>query len=315
VPRLTIVVSAGGSTESLESTLVSVLEHRPHDCEILVALTKPYSDPYQLQGEVRFVQAAPNADVVTAIRQAIHAARAPFVHLLASGCTVNEGWVEPALARFGDRKLASVVPLVLDARQPERLLAAGLGYRSSGKRVLLSRGQVASDVQRPAGLLGPCLFAAFYRKAALALVDGPSAALGAAQADVDLALALAHAGFATALEPASSIVANADVDGQETPFRRALHEERLFWRSLSLSNAGSSLAAHAGLLALESLRSVPRPRLLAQWAGRLLACCQLGSYARRRAMLAQLNEREGIRVDGAHPAAPSQQAKSRAAVH
>ena len=55
VPRLAIVISAIGSIESLEGTLVSVLENRPADCEILVVLNRPYSDPYDLQGEVRFV--------------------------------------------------------------------------------------------------------------------------------------------------------------------------------------------------------------------------------------------------------------------
>ncbi len=149
VPRLAIIVSAGGSTESLESTLVSVLEHRPPDCEILVALTGKYADPYQLQDEVRFVQAAPRTGAVAAIRDAIAASRAPFIHVLAGGCTVTEGWVEPALARFGDRNLASVAPLVLDARRPERLLAAGVGYRASGRRILVGHGQPSNAQYRP----------------------------------------------------------------------------------------------------------------------------------------------------------------------
>ena len=52
--RLAIVITDGGSIESLESTLVSVLENRPPDCEVLVALAGPYADPYELSGEVRF---------------------------------------------------------------------------------------------------------------------------------------------------------------------------------------------------------------------------------------------------------------------
>ena len=247
VPRLAIIVSAGGSTESLESTLVSVLEHRPPDCEILVALTGKYADPYQLQDEVRFVQAAPRTGAVAAIRDAIAASRAPFIHVLAGGCTVTEGWVEPALARFGDRNLASVAPLVLDARRPERLLAAGVGYRASGRRILVGHGQPSSAPVPPAALLGPCLFAAFYRKAALTLVDGPSAVLGPAQADIDLALALSQAGFTTALVPDARVMATAEVDGGETPFRRALHEERLFWRSLPAGRSVPAMAAHARL--------------------------------------------------------------------
>ena len=45
MPRLAIVIRAVGSIESLEGTLVSVLENRPADCEILVALDKPTPIP------------------------------------------------------------------------------------------------------------------------------------------------------------------------------------------------------------------------------------------------------------------------------
>lgn len=37
-PRLSIVIPAVSSAEDLEQTLVSVLENRPDDCEIVVAL-------------------------------------------------------------------------------------------------------------------------------------------------------------------------------------------------------------------------------------------------------------------------------------
>ena len=56
MPRLAIVITAVGSVESVERTLVSVLENRPTDCEVFVALNQPYSDPYDLKDEVRFVQ-------------------------------------------------------------------------------------------------------------------------------------------------------------------------------------------------------------------------------------------------------------------
>ncbi len=55
MPRLAIIISAVGSVESWEGTLVSVLENRPADCEIIVALSQPYADPYDLKDEVRFV--------------------------------------------------------------------------------------------------------------------------------------------------------------------------------------------------------------------------------------------------------------------
>jgi GT2 family glycosyltransferase len=323
VPRLAIIIRAADSVESLEATLVSVLENRPADCEVLVALNAPYHDPYQLGDEVRFVQADPRSGPVDAINQALAAARSPFVHLLASGCTVTEGWTAPALQRFGDRQVAAVAPLVMDGRHEGCIYAAGLGYRLSGRRTLIARGQSELTAAHQAAVVGACGFAAFYRKAALELVGGFCSQLGPAQADVDLALSLRAAGLTVALEPQSRVLADGDVDGLESPFTRALHEERLFWRNPLVDGRGRTLLGHAGLVALELAAAMFRPRIVTQLAGRVLACCQLGSYARRKAELAQLSSgnpvvrtaNDRVRIDRSHrSAAPSDAARSRAGV-
>jgi hypothetical protein len=312
VPRLAIVISAVGSIELLEGTLVSVLENRPADCEILVALDRTYADPYELKDEVRFVEAPHRSSPIACINAALAASRAPIVHLLASGCTVTEGWVEPAFARFGDRRVASVAPLVMDALGQDRIFAAGLGYRPSGRRVLVGRGQTQLLPRAATSMVGACGFAAFYRTAALELVGGLSVQLGPAQADVDLALALARAGFTAVIEPQSRVIAGAHLDAGEGSFRRALYEERLFWRNLPTTRRWTALAAHVGLVAWELTRSFLRPQVVSQLAGRAWACCQMGSYARRHAVLKQLanraslekSAREPIRVDPAHRAPP-----------
>lgn len=323
MPRLAIIIRAALSVESLEATLVSVLENRPADCEVLVALDAPYHDPYQLGDEVRFVQATPRSGPVDAINQALAATRSPFVHLLASGCTVTEGWTAPALQRFGDRQVAAVAPLVMDGELPGRIYAAGLGYRLSGRRILVARGQSELTEAHQASIVGACGFAAFYRKAALELVGGFCPQLGPAQADVDLALSLRSAGLSVAMEPQSRVVAAGDVDGRESPFARALHDERLFWRNPAVDGRGRNLVGHAGLVALELAAAMFRPRMVTQLAGRVLACCQLGSYARRKAELAQLAQgnpvvrpaSDRMRIDRSHrSAAPSEAARSRSGV-
>ncbi len=308
--RLAIVISAVGSTESLESTLLSVLENRPADSEIVVAIDQPYSDPYELKDEVRFVGPS-SAGAMANLNAALGATRAPFVHLLASGCKVTEGWTEEPLARFGDRRVASVVPWVVDADAPDRLLAAGVGYRTSGARYLVAQGLPIDAQIEGATILGPCSFAAFYRKAALEFVGGFSRGLSPRQADVDVAIMLARAGFSTACEPRCRIVAHPSVEHSESAFRQALCNERLFWRNWPAS-AGrvSTLVAHAALIAWELVGSLPRPRLVAQALGRMLGACQIGDHARHRWALAQL-ERRALspqrhagrhRIDPAHPA-------------
>jgi hypothetical protein len=305
VPRLAIVISATGSIESLESTLVSVLENRPADCEILVALDRKYNDPYDLSGEVQFV-GGHKARLIESVNEAIATTRAHFVHLLSSGCTVSEGWTNQALARFGDRRVAVVAPVVFDAAEPSRIVAAGLTYSASGRRTPLAQGQT----ETPSGgtVLGACSFAAFYRRAALEMVGGLCPQLGLAQADVDLACSLRQAGMIAVLEPGSRVTAQLDVDAKEPAFRQALYEERLFWRNLPQGARGRAIAAHFGWAALDVLRSFPRPAMALKIAARTLACCQLGHYARRASALRELQTRnrtsgetrEGTRIDRSH---------------
>jgi hypothetical protein len=313
--RLAIVIRAVGGIESLERTLVSVLENRPADSEIVVALDRPYSDPYELKGEVRFVQATHRSAPVDCVNQALDATRAPFVHLLSSGCTVTAGWTEPALARFGDRQIAAVAPLVMDAERSTHILAAGLRYHRGGRRSLNGRGETERCSATQPSIVGACGFAAFYRTAALELVGGMSPALGLAQADVDLALTLAQAGLNCVLEPNSRVFADPDTDALETPFRESLHEERLFWRNLPRSGRGSAVVAHLGLVAVEIARGLVRPTTCLRLAGRALACCQIGHYARHHATLDRLREnvrdannaRQDTRVDASHEMRSSSQ--------
>ena len=308
MPRLAIIVSATGSIASLEGTLLSVLENRPADCEIIVALNQAYADPYDLKGEVRFVEQQGGAGPIARINRALAATRAPFVHLLASGCEVTEGWTEPALSRFGDRQIASVGPLVMDAANRDRIFAAGVGYRRGGARVLVGRGLTFVAAETESAVRGACGFAAFYRKAALDFVGGPSCQLGVRQADVDLALVFERAGFGFALEPRSRVFAAPEADAVEAAFARALHEERLFWRNLPSQGRAKSLSAHAGLVALELLTSFARPRMLTQLLARTWGCSQVLGYARHRRALAQLGQRaprakaarEHLRVDAPH---------------
>jgi hypothetical protein len=310
VPRLAIVISAVGSIDLLEGTLVSVLENRPADCEILVALNEPYADPYDLKGEVRFVPSSTGAKPIHCINQALAATRAPFLHLLTSGCQVTEGWTEEALSRFGDRQIGSVAPLVLDAEHRERIFAAGLGYRRGGKRYLVGRGALQPTPEMQAAIQGDCGFAAFYRKSALDLAGGLSPRLGHQQADVDLALALKEAGFSVVLEPRSRIYAVAQVEPAQSPFSKSLYDERLFWRNLSSPGRAGSILSHAGLVTAELILGFPRPRMLLQLAGRVMACCQPIGLARDRAASAPRAPRstrrksspEQMRIDRSHAA-------------
>ncbi len=310
MPRLAIVISAVGSTESLEGTLLSVLENRPADCEIVVALKRPYADPYELKDEVRFVAPRRRDATTRAINEALATTQAPFVHVLASGCLVSEGWADAGLSRFEDRRVGAVVPWVFDAVESKRLFAVGIGYRMRGQRYLIGSGVDADRFELPASVIGPALFAAFYRKAALDIVGGFSRALGPRQADVDVALAFKQAGLTIAVEPRSQLFATAVVDPTEGAFRDALADERLFWRNLAGGSTAREVLAHLGLVSWDVLRRLPQPQALARCLGRSWAAVDLGNSARHRRLLSELAARaipptrshEHMRIDDSHGA-------------
>ncbi len=243
MPRLACIIPALGNTESLETTLVSVLERRPDDCEVLVVLNAPYADPYNLQGEVQFLQAGANADLISCLNLGIAETKAPIVHLLASGCQVDDAWIEQALPHFDDPRVAAVTPAIYDANNHQQLLAAGVGYRRGGRKTIC-RTLPQADEESSLHSVGPLLQAAFYRKAALNAIGGLPAGLGEQLADVDLALALRHARWQIELEPKCRVFAPAIEAPEANGFSTGLHAERLFWRHVPEVGGLVGLLAH-----------------------------------------------------------------------
>ncbi len=323
--RLSIIIPVVGNADRLETTLVSVLENRPHDCEVLVVHNAPYEDPYDLAGEVCFLPVERGTGLVESINAALHASRGCFVHVLASGMEVSEGWTERAIEHFQDPRVASVAPLVVDSLDSRDTLATGLKYSCWRGRVVRARPHEATDATHSpaprAEILGPIAQAAFYRRSALELVGGFPCAVGDALADVDLALALRFAGCKTTFEPQSIIRASAELlAAPRSGFRHGLAAERLFWRAAPVVGWCKSLAAHPlGVLA-QSLQALPRPAALTALIGRLFAVCQFRSHRAHRQWLLDVKraavalhraERSGrLRIDGPHAAGQSVPAKS-----
>jgi hypothetical protein len=311
VPRLAIVISAAGGVEALEATLVSVLENRPADCEVLVALARPYADPYDLKDEVRFLAPTRRTSAVVALNRALASVRSPIVHLLAAGCVVSEGWTEAAVSHFADRQIAAVAPWVWNIAQPGTLLSAGISYQRNGRRHLVGQGVRDENFQPPATVIGPASFAAFYRQTVLELLGAFSTKLTLRQADIDLALAIRHAGFRVAVERGTKVLAPVEIDAPSSALSDARAEERLFWRNLERASFGT-IVSHSAIAAWDCLSELPRPTALLRMAGRAWANLELGSHAQHRRRLAQLKahatttaaqstqSRENLRIDASH---------------
>jgi hypothetical protein len=321
VSRLSIIIPVLGSADRLETTLVSVLENRPHDCEIFVVHNAPYEDPYDLAAEVRFLPVPGGAGLVESVNAGLEASRGSFVHVLASGLEVTEGWTERAVAHFSDPRVACVAPLIVDSLNSNETLAAGLCYSCWRGRIVRT---ATADPDRHTApgtpIMGPIVQAAFYRRSALDLVGGLPRAVGDGLADVDLALALRFAGYKATLEPQSIVRATPELlAATQSGFRHGLAAERLFWRAAPVVGWWKSLAAHPLGVLVESLQSLPRLSTLSTLVGRLIALCQLKSrrdhhqwlldVKRAAASLLRAERSPRLRMDGPHMPAPTVSAK------
>ena len=276
MPRLSIIIPVVENPAQMEDSLVSVLENRPADCEILVVTNRSYDDPYELKDEVRFVEAPHESRWIDLLNVGIGLSRGTIVHLLPCGVHASEGWVDAALAQFDDPHIAAVTPIVLDRLNPRRLLAAGVVYQAGSGRVSRladrigpARTAVIADV-----LADPDCPVAFYRRTALEQVGQFSDKAGPRFAGIDVAMALAEAGFGSLLEPRCRML-GMGARAAEDAFRRGQMVERLFWRWLPRKWRLTSLIRHAILVAGELTQGFFRPAGIAHVAGRITGCLQM----------------------------------------
>jgi hypothetical protein len=323
VTRLSIIVPALGTIEQLETTLVAILSQRPPRSEVVVVLGAPYADPYQLEGEVRFVQ-APTARWADCANLGVAASAAPIVNIVTAGAEVCEAWSAAALRHFEDPGVASVAPLLLDRADQTRVLAAGVEYRRGGRRVASSAGSSTDHMEDAARPIGPTWMAGFYRKSTFMAVGGFDPSVGDRFSDVDLALRLRYAGFRCVSEWYSRVVADSSFVAVQPTVADAFYNERVFWRNVSYDLSLAAMTAHLGMLASEFVTNLARFSAPALLLARLFAALDLGAYARHRqrcrSLRAKLADSLGahsqgpriLRIDPAHPAAAARHPSSRA---
>lgn len=271
MPRLSIIIPVPDDLKGLEETLVSVLENRPEDCQIVVVIGGNYDDPYDLAGEVDFVQAGRGVGLIGCINAGICASRAPIVHPLLCGVEVGPGWADAALTRFDDPAVAIVAPLMLDRHNRSCLVAAGVTYGRAGTVRSIGRGRSPEDaLRRCPDLYGPDISAGFYRKSVLRMFGLFDAEAGDLLSAVDMALAMRQTGFGCVIEPRCRTYVGQAPTVSASRLQRGWQFERLFWRWMPREGRLGSLASHALLVLAECLQCLIRPTVAFQLVGRLL---------------------------------------------
>jgi hypothetical protein len=309
-PRLSIVIPAADSA-ALEDTLVSVLENRPADAEIVVIPALPYDDPWNIAEEVRFIPAPVGAGLVGCVNVGVAASVGSVIHVLAGGWKATEGWTDRALERFEDRGVGAVVPLGVSAVDRDQVVCTGIRRTLGGRSRLLAPARRAAPLPRPSA---PALEAGFWRADVLTRAAGFSTACGDANAAADMAALLACAGLEVVVEPSSRIVWG-PARRRGSAFLAGLHAERLFWRSLAADSIVPALVAHAVEIVRHAAARAPLGTL-PMLAGRLAALVQFGSSMPRARLLREAQRQattaskdaapRTLRIDAPHafPAGP-----------
>lgn len=332
-PRLSIVIPTPADTTAMEETLVSVLENRPDDCEIVVALGCEYADPWNIREEVRFVKAPAGSTLVGCVNLGVAASAGDVVHVLAAGWRATEGWTDRPMDRFEDDDVGAVVPLGVADADRDRVVSAGVRCALGGRRIDVTtdsrwRHTRPADCPPVGGSMpqGPVLSAGFWRTAVLDLVgDGFTSACGDAAADADMAVTLSRSGRRVVVEPHARVIAPATVagGGRTGAFLAGLHAERLFWRSVAGTSLLPAVLMHVVEIVRHALARAPLGTL-PMLVGRLVAMLQFGSYASRYLQLRHVirqarhgasgsqpaNGRQTIRIDGPHPLVGRQRHRS-----
>lgn len=329
-PTLSIVVPTVNDTAALEETLVSILENRPADCEIIVPLACRYDDPWNIGDEVRFVAVPPHSSFTGCVNLGIASSRGRIIHVLAAGWRATAGWAEAALDRFAEsdrqgESLLAVAPLAVASDNPSRPIQAGVRLTSGGRRVAVTAGRNRIRLDDPtcdiSGLTpdGPQLEAGFWRADVFAAVAGGFAtACGDGWCDVDMAVAVESMGGRVAVVADSRVIEGPRA-WSGTPFAHGLYAERTFWRSLGQRPLFTSLLRHGWEVVRSCVSHAPLgtvPMLL----GRALALLQFGGYVSRAHHLRRLQREAAsggdgetaiVRIDTAHAAVrPPRQRRS-----
>ena len=265
VPRLSILIPWLGHPQQFEGTLVSVLQSRPADCEVVLAHVPDYDDPYALGDEVRLIHAPDQTSLAGLINAALPQLSGEIIHLLGCGVEAKEHWTEPALAHFHDPEVAAVAPLL----RTESGIQAGVALTSDGRRMLVTADTLDDVAALESQITGPALEAGFYHRDVLLALGGFDEQVGDSHVDLDLGLAIADLGLRTVLEPSLPLSSNPSLGSSGGGLSAGVAAERFYRRHAERCSSGSMLRLITAM-ASDAAR-LPRCEAFTRPVGRLLA--------------------------------------------
>ena len=103
MPRLSLIVPFQCDSQALENTLVSVLELRSPDDELLIVHRGEYQDPYGLQGnEAKVLETPASSSLAEQLNIAVQNATGDVLQVVLPGAVLEPDWCVDALAAFDE---------------------------------------------------------------------------------------------------------------------------------------------------------------------------------------------------------------------
>ncbi|WP_146536336.1 glycosyltransferase family protein [Rubripirellula reticaptiva] len=264
IPRLSIVVPVGRDLATFEKTLISVLENQPEAAEILVCHDGHYDDPFELDGEVRFITGASNS-VVDLVAAGALAANGRFVHVLAGGLQATEGWTDSAIEKFEIYDAGVVAPVIRSALD-QQILAAG--WSDTAGRLCKANASTQNQASaKSRKVIGAYLSASFWRREVIRSVTETCDLRNELDATYAYELMIRAAGWRCELAEQSSILSEEDSVPCDTPSMG--RGKRLRAIRSCFYQGGWSVACKASALA--TLANLLNPSMLSESIGQSLA--------------------------------------------
>jgi len=201
VPRLSIIIPHRHNDLRLEASLLSVLENRPEESEIIVVHDGSYADPYQLADEVLFVSADPGSNTLELLNAGMLATCAPTIAVVLDGTRVRPEWAERPLKRITNSNAAAVAVAVDYPAAHQQ----SLGISTKALHALGNQPLCVFDAVRETDCGGPSLACGFYRRQVLLSLGGWNAVTHDAVADIELAIAISELGLECACEQGTTV--------------------------------------------------------------------------------------------------------------
>jgi hypothetical protein len=185
VPRLSVIVPHLNDDSGLELTLISILENRGRDIEVLIVHDGRYSDPYGLdQDEAALIEADRGTGLMSQVNLATVSSCSPYIQVIMPGTIVDRGWYEESIALLADGQVSAICQPIACEESGE--VVVGLESSALPHRRVTGHSSKAGS---------PLLLGSVFRKRTLKALGGWMEGVSREIAEVEMALMLSSLGI------------------------------------------------------------------------------------------------------------------------